>query len=527
MNPNKIKFISISFIFLLSINSIFAQTWTDKSEDESYVARHESGFVQVGNKFFSFGGRESSSQIDIYDYTTNTWSIGGTAPVEFNHFQAVAYEGLIWVIGAFKTNSPNPEQNADYIYMYNPASEQWIQGMEIPNLRKRGSAGLALYNNKFYLVGGNNNGHSGGYVPFFDEFNPQIGVWTELTDAPRPRDHFQAAVINDKLYAIAGRLTGGTGGLFEPQVLEVDVYDFNTSSWSTLNTSSNIPYPRSGLATVVFNDEIYTIGGETTFNRVGNGQVDVVESFNPLTNTWTTRNSLNYRRHGIQAIVSGDGIHLAGGAEGGNSMKNMEYYATDNPSGNPNLNSVLLPDETTKTFTYEESDGVVNVDIILSNTIGTTGIYIDTIVISGANYTLSESYNNRLLGVNSNLTITALLSDTTSEESNGTITVTYNNNSTLIINLEGELDNTLSLIHENQKNYFTIYPSPVKESFEINKSVSNIKIFDLSGKLIKEFKGGFEKGYKFIIEELPSNLYIVTAENFINKQLINSRFIKE
>jgi len=195
MNPNKIKFIGISFIFLLSINSIFAQTWSDKSEDESYVARHESGFVQVGNKFFSFGGRESSSQIDIYDYTTNTWSIGGTAPVEFNHFQAVAYEGLIWVIGAFKTNSPNPEQNADYIYMYNPASEQWIQGMEIPNLRKRGSAGLALYNNKFYLVGGNNNGHSGGYVPFFDEFNPQMGVWTELTDAPRPRDHFQAAVF--------------------------------------------------------------------------------------------------------------------------------------------------------------------------------------------------------------------------------------------------------------------------------------------------------------------------------------------
>tara|TARA_R110002012_G_scaffold312248_1_gene522704 strand:- start:274726 stop:275040 length:315 start_codon:yes stop_codon:yes gene_type:complete len=101
--------------FLFNIG--FSQTWTEKNENENYVARHEFGFVQIGDKFIMFGGRESSQRLDVYDYASNTWTQGGLAPVEFNHFQAVSYEGLIWVIGAFKTNEPNPEQNADYIYM--------------------------------------------------------------------------------------------------------------------------------------------------------------------------------------------------------------------------------------------------------------------------------------------------------------------------------------------------------------------------------------------------------------------------
>lgn len=434
--------------------------------------------------------------------------------MDFNHFQAVSYEGLIWVIGAFKTNSPNPEQNADYVYMYNPALEQWIQGMEIPNARKRGAAGLCVYNNKFYLVGGSNNGHNGGYVPYFDEFNPHTGIWNVLPDAPRPRDHFQSVVIQDKLYAVAGRLTGGPGGLFEPQVPEIDVYDFNSSSWSTLNSSLNIPYPRAGLAVVVFNNEIYTIGGETTFNRVGNGQVDVVESFNPSTNSWTLRNSLNYRRHGIQAIVSGNGIHVIGGSEGGSAMRNMEYFDTFNPIGSPNVNSTFSPDETTKSFLYQESDGSVNIDIILSNEFGTTGTYIDEITISGTNYSLASNYHNLLLGANDSMTITAILSDTTSNISNGLVTVTFNNNATLTISLEGELDGTLSTQDEALKNNsLLIYPIPVENTFMTNKAVSSVAVYDLSGKLKKQFIGKFLSDTTFDISELEATLYIVVTKD--------------
>lgn len=507
-------------------NSVFAQTWTEKNESENYIARHECGFVQVGDKFIILGGRESQT-LDVYDYTSNTWAQGGTAPVEFNHFQAISYEGLIWVIGAFQTNVPNPEENADYIYMYNPATEQWIQGMEIPSARKRGSAGLALYSNKFYVVGGNNNGHSGGYVSYFDEFNPTTGVWTNLTNAPRERDHFQAAVFGNKLYAIGGRLTGGPGGLFEPQVPEVDVYNFTSAEWTTLPASQNLPNPRAGLGVTIYNNEIFTIGGETTFNRPNNGQVNIVESFNPVTSSWTTQNSLNYTRHGFQPIVSGNAIYIAGGSSGGTIIRKMEYFGTDNATGSPNINSTFAADETTKTFEYGPDFGSVNIDIELANTAGTTGTYIDNISISGTDYTLANTYANQLVGANASITIQAVLNNTTQNIRNGTVTVTYNNISTLIIDLEGTLNPTLLIdtLEELNANII-LYPSPTKNTFSINQSVKELHIYDLSGKLIKEFSGAFKEKQDFSVSELSAGLYIVRARND-NQAQFTGKLIKK
>ena len=413
--------------------------------------------------------------------------------------------------------------------MYNPATEQWIQGMEIPNSRKRGSAGLAIYNNKFYLLGGNNIGHAGGYVPYFDEFNPVTGVWSQLSDAPRSRDHFQAAVVGNKLFAIGGRLTGGSGGLFEPQVAEVDVYNFNTNTWSTLDNSKNFPHPRAGLAVVVFNDEIFTIAGESTFGSPTNNNSprDLVQAFDPNTESWSNKASVNYQRHGIQAIASGNGIHIVAGSQGGTAMKNMEFYGIDNPIGNPNVNSIFQPDELTKSFTYEEDDGFVSVDIILSNTGGTTGTYIDAVEVIGANFTLAESYNNRLLGANSDLTISVVLNDTTNEESNGMVSITYNNSSSLEITLDGELDESLSISDSDLKEkYLVLYPTPSKESFTINKSASVVKIYDLTGKLTKQFKGNFSKNFVFSISELPANLYVIQVKDY-NGQSFNTKLLKK
>ena len=420
-----------------TFNWNIASTWVDKDEDENYTARHENSFVQAGDKFYLMGGRENASTIDVYDYTSDSWnSLVDSAPFEFNHFQATEYQGLIWVIGSFKDNAFPTETPAEYVWAFDPANEEWIQGPEIPANRRRGSAGLVMYNDKFYVVAGNTQGHEGGYVSYFDEYDPATGVWTPLTDAPRERDHFAAVVIDDKLYVSGGRLSGNAGGYFAPTISEVDVYDFTSQSWSTLPAGQNIPTPRGGSSAVNFNDKLMVIGGES---ETAGPALTTVEEYDPLSQTWTTLPGLNYPRHGTQAIVSGNGIFITAGSpvQGGDNQKNMEYYGEDAPVGSPSVASdftiadgLLIADGETET-----------IDLNIEN--GNVGVIITSMVISGANASdfsiVSGELTNQLLNANSTHPIEISLSGTGDNRS-ALLTITYGNGTTKEITLSNAVN---------------------------------------------------------------------------------------
>ncbi|GGW32907.1 malectin domain-containing carbohydrate-binding protein [Arenibacter certesii] len=370
-NPN------IKGIEIISNGAPTSGEWTNITNLTEHTPRHENSFVQVGDKFYLFGGRENAKKVEIYDYKSNTWSKAGSeAPFEFNHFQAVAYEGLIWVIGSFQNNSYPNETPSDYIYMYDPVSDTWIQGPAIPNDRKRGSAGLVMYNNKFYVIAGNTQGHNGGYIPWFDEFDPATGQWKKLIDAPRARDHFHATVVDNKIYVAGGRLTGGAGGTFAPVLPEVDVYDFATGTWSTLPSSANLPTPRAASGTVTFNGKVVVMGGE------GSGQAYAkTDALDVTTNTWASLSDLNNPRHGTQAIVSGNGIWITSGSpnQGGGNQTKMEVYGEDNPSGTPVIASAIL---VPTTITVPQG-GIENVLVNISG--GNQGLYVKSLTLTGSN----------------------------------------------------------------------------------------------------------------------------------------------
>ena len=323
---------------LFTVQPVIANTWLDIDEDEGYTARHESAFIQAGDRFYSWGGRENPRVVDTYDYVNDIWTTSASAPEQFNHFQATEYQGHIWIIGAFKDNRFPREASADSIYTFDPANNFWLQGRDIPEERRRGSTGLVEYQGKFYVVGGNTNGHSGGFVPWLDEYDPETGVWTTLADAPSSRDHFHAAVLDDKLYVVGGRLTGGDGGIFAPLITTVDVYDFTLGTWSTLPSDSDIPTPRAGTSTVAYEGNVLVIGGE------GNGQAyDTVEQLDPTTNTWTEIAPLNHARHGTQAFVSGSGIFTLGGSPilGGGRQLNLEAFNSSQAVGEASTPALL------------------------------------------------------------------------------------------------------------------------------------------------------------------------------------------
>jgi N-acetylneuraminic acid mutarotase len=276
-----------------------------------HIARFESGYIKVGERFYLIGARQRPQPVEIFDPATKTWKTGAVSPVIMHHFQPVVYDGKIYVLGAL-TGSGRGEPPLPDVYIYDPAADRWEKGPAVPTDRLRGGAGVTVYNDLIYLVAGHQLGHSSGHVPWLDSFNPKTGEWRKLADAPRPRDHFQAVVLDGKMYAVAGRRSAAaTGNALNLTTPEIDIYEFSSGTWSTLPATANIPTQRAGVSTVLLNGQIIVIGGESP---IAERMHTDVESFNPKTMQWTTLAPLNHGRHGTGAIVHEGKIYIAAGS---------------------------------------------------------------------------------------------------------------------------------------------------------------------------------------------------------------------
>ena len=309
--------------------------WMTIESPEPPMQRHENGYVEAGGRFYLLGGR-GQRPVQVFDPATNGWTTRGAPPFEMHHFQAVEYDGMIYVLGAFTGGFPF-ETPVPNVYIYDPASDVWTEGPAIPEDRRRGAAGVVVHNDEFYVVCGIRNGHYDGYVAWLDAFDPKTGQWRRLPDAPRPRDHFHAVVLDGKLYAAGGRRSShATGEVFQLTIPEVDVYDFATGEWSTLPPAANLPTERAGTAAVAFEGNLAVLGGESGRHLTdgsGGGETpppahDDFEVFDPATSTWTAMPPMIQGRHGTQAIVYEGKIYIAAGSRtlGGTEINSQEVF---------------------------------------------------------------------------------------------------------------------------------------------------------------------------------------------------------
>ncbi len=302
---------------------VSAQIWEVSEPENLPEKRLENAMATANGKLYLLGGRDIKP-VDEYDLKKDTWKSLSKSPLEMSHFQAITFKDEIYVLGAFTGAYPH-EIPIPNIYIFNPVKNEWRKGPEIPEDRRRGAAGAFVLNDKIYVVCGIQDGHWDGHVAWFDEYDPDTDKWKTMPDAPRPRDHVQVAVIDNKLYLAGGRLsTARINQVLNTTIKEVDVYDFKTGKWSTLDASNNIPTLRAGNTTVAYGDKILVIGGESDAHEVAHNEV---EAFDTRTQKWEKFPSLHQGRHGTQAVVLNKKVYIAAGSGnrgGGPELNDME-----------------------------------------------------------------------------------------------------------------------------------------------------------------------------------------------------------
>ena len=129
------------------------------------------------------------------------------------------------------------------------------------------------------------------------------------------------------VYVLGGRFGAG----FRSEVTNiVEIYDPQTNSWST---GTPMPTPRSGMNGIVANGCLHVLGGEGN----GAGNVDGLypqhEVYNPTTDSWTSLADMPTPVHGVVGMAFIDGwIHFPGGgiAQGGSSGNTIhQVFGTD------------------------------------------------------------------------------------------------------------------------------------------------------------------------------------------------------
>ena len=319
----------VGFIFTLTACSPLKpghSQWQNIAATGQPTARHEAAFAAYGQQLYLMGGRRINPT-DVFDIATASWTQKSKPPVEIHHFQPVVKGDAIYIVGAMTGSWPH-ETPLDKVLVYYPKRDEYQFTHTIPEHRRRGGAGAVLHDGKIYIVGGIVNGHMNGYKPWLDRYDPTTGQWQTLDDAPNARDHFQAVVANNKLYALAGRTTSkATEQDMALTIAHGNVYDFAKAAWEPVTNTLKLPTLRAGNAAFNWGDNVVIVGGESDTQEPAFAET---QAYNTTTQTWSRWANLKQGRHGTGVAIVDGYAYMASGAGkrgGGPELTSIERLA--------------------------------------------------------------------------------------------------------------------------------------------------------------------------------------------------------
>ena len=271
------------------------------------------------------------------------WEVISELPTHRKNFSTAVVDGKIYLIGGtlFEhargvLRDPGPgiwrgPFGMSLVEVYDPETNTWQRLADM--LTVRADAKTAVVDGKIYVMAGyagkDNQGKNFKFLKGVEMYDPQTDTWVRKQDLSIPRIQFGVGVVAGKIYAIGGLLNprDQKPGL-QGRIDLVEVYDPISDTWAK---RADMPTRRDGIRTAVIDDTIYAIGG-SGWPQVGAGgpYLGTIEVYEPRTNRWTKRPDMPNLRRSFATVVIADKFYLIGGyAVGAHGVRGERSVSTE------------------------------------------------------------------------------------------------------------------------------------------------------------------------------------------------------
>ncbi len=270
------------------------------------------GTVSCDSKIFFAGGYDDAMTynfVDIYDTELQEWSVEVLSVDRFS-LAAVSHGDTVMFAGGIQIQGSPVFKNT--VDIYNCETGEWAAPAVLSQVR--GGIAAAVVGNLAIFAGGwiNTSGTTSNRV---DIYNFSTKTWSQAT-LSQPRAYASAVTVGTKVI-----IAGGITSINNPTT-RVDIFDAETGLWTQASLSVARSFSDNSAAV---DGKAYFAGGGIFFGSGFNNPSDVIDIYDPETNTWTVTNLLEPRtEHSMLGV--GTYLVVAGGKNDSGLLSSVEIF---------------------------------------------------------------------------------------------------------------------------------------------------------------------------------------------------------
>ncbi|GAB3887229.1 hypothetical protein GCM10028825_17870 [Spirosoma agri] len=258
------------------IVTIYDDATGQVTSDAGFIGRTQVGAGSVGNLAFFAGGRSgaliflgSEARVDIYNSTTNQWSLAELSQPRSNMGVASAGSKILFAGGASYTigyvPGPNPYLgvvpiNYNTIDIYDVATNQWSVS-QLPRVSGEYLAAVSVGNQIWFAQKG-----------LIDSYDVNTGQWSAAS-IPLQSDNYSVTRAGNKILFAGLNYPAHSGSS------KVAIYDVVTGQWS-----------ESNLSQARYKSVAISLGNKAFFAGNSMGSSSDIDVYDATTNQWSVIN---------------------------------------------------------------------------------------------------------------------------------------------------------------------------------------------------------------------------------------------